>query len=98
MTIKSCEPVPNDISASIDRRNDANNEACALVKVQLAQAGAEFVGNVVGEVKYTISEYWVYMTAGSKRLQVRLDGYLPLDIEFAEHKDIDVPLERELPQ
>ena len=76
---------PTDLTASTQRRDDANGQACALVKVQLARPGAEFLGNVRGDTPYSNSVYMVYMMKGSKFLEVRLEGYLPVKINFTDY-------------
>lgn len=74
-----------DLTASTHSRLDNNGIPCALIKVQLARKDAGFEGNVVGSVEYKISEYYVYMASGSKRMTVKLEGYLPLEINFADY-------------
>ena len=85
LTVESFTPKSNDLSARTESRLDNNGTPCALVKVQLASSGALFEGNVMGTVEYKTSEYWVYMPQGSKRLTVKLEGYLPLAVEFADY-------------
>ncbi len=85
LKIKSFSLDANDITASSQQRLDGNGEPCALVKVQLAVQGATFSGNTVGNVGYDNGEYLVYMTEGSKNLQVKHFSYLPVDINFAEY-------------
>lgn len=82
LSVKSFVEKSNDISARTYMRQDNNGTPCALVKVQLASGNAVFEGPVVGTVEYKTSEYWVYMPKGSKRLTVKLEGYLPLPVEF----------------
>lgn len=84
LSVKSFSESSKDLTARTKARFDHNGNACALVKVQLAAAGAVFSGNVMGDVEYTTSEYHVYMTQGSKRLTVRLEGYLPLEVIFED--------------
>ena len=88
ITVKSFALDPTDLTASTHRRNDLNGDACALVKVQLAKPGAQFYGNVMGDSSYEMSVYMVYMTKGSKMLEVRLEGYLPIRVNF---NDWDIP-------
>ena len=82
LTVKSFSESGSDLSARTYSRMDNNDVPCALVKVRLASAGAVFEGSVMGSVEYKTSEYWVYMPKGSKRLTVKLEGYLPLPVEF----------------
>ncbi len=85
LTVKNFALDPTDLTASTQRRNDNNGQACALIKVQLARPGAEFLGNVMGDTPYSKSEYFVYMMKGSKMLQVKLDGYLPIRVNFTDY-------------
>ncbi|MBO4464090.1 MAG: PEGA domain-containing protein [Prevotella sp.] len=86
LKVESFAAKPNDLTARTQARQDVNGVDCALVKVQLAASGATFNGNVVGDVKYNTSEYWVYMAQGSKRLSIRLEGYLPLEVNFEDYE------------
>jgi formylglycine-generating enzyme required for sulfatase activity len=82
MTVKSFTEKTSDLSASTQIRKDNNGTPCALVKVQLATAGAQFEPNVIGDVSYHINEYWVYLPAGSKHLKVMHPNFLSLDVVF----------------
>ncbi|MGM9799922.1 MAG: SUMF1/EgtB/PvdO family nonheme iron enzyme [Muribaculaceae bacterium] len=85
MIIRSLEAKPFDASASVHRRLDLNKQPCALVKVQLAAPGAAFEGNVIGEVEYKVSEYWVYMSRDTKRIAIKCPNYLPVMVEFSDY-------------
>ena len=85
LSVKSFREFTNDLSARTKPRQDNNGDDCALVKVQLAASNATFSGNVMGEVAFSNNEYWVYMTAGSKRLKVNHPSYLPLEVSFADY-------------
>ena len=84
LSVKSFEVKTTDLAARTQSRKDNNGNDCALVKVQLAASGAKFEGNVVGDVKYDTSEYWLYMPQGSKRMTIKLEGYLPLEVSFED--------------
>ncbi len=84
LTVKSFALAEGDLTASTHRRNDANGQACALVKVLLARPGATFLGNVMGDTPYSQSEYYVYMMKGAYKLQVKLDGYIPVIVNFKD--------------
>lgn len=84
LTIKEMKAT-NDLSASTYERKDLNKNSCALVKVQLAAYGAQFEGNVIGDVAYKTGEYWVYMTEGSRELRIKHPNYLPLHVNFADY-------------
>ena len=85
LTVKRMEVAPMDLSASTQPRNDRNGNACALVKVQLATAGASFEGNVIGDAEFKKGEYWVYMSEGSYMLNVKHASFLPLFVNFRDY-------------
>ncbi len=85
LIVESFELAPNDLTASTQRRNDLNGDACALIKVQLTKPGAVFQGNVMGDTPYSNSVYWVYMTKGSKMLEVQLEGFIPVKVNFLDY-------------
>lgn len=85
MSVKSFEEKTYDLSASTQPRLDGNDVPCALVKVQMAAAGAEFSGNVVGDCAFKLNEYRVYMAKGSKRMTIYHQNYLPLEVTFADY-------------
>lgn len=62
---------------------DANDDPCALVKVSIADEGAEFEGDVVQQISHK-GEWWVYMTEGSEYIEIKTSDYLPLTYEFKE--------------
>lgn len=66
------------------QRLDFNNEICALVKVLLPMDGVKFEGNVVGEPVFKTSEYWVYLTPGTKMLNIKAPGHYPVMADFRE--------------
>lgn len=53
------------------QRKDNNGEVCALVKVIIPTAQATFEGNLIGRSDYKTSEYWCYLSPGSKQLKVK---------------------------
>ena len=85
LNVESFVAKTNDITARTQPRQDINGNDCDLVKVQLAAPNAVFEGNVIGDVAYNTSEYLVYMAQGSKKLTVKLEGYLPLEVGFSEY-------------
>ena len=85
LTVKNFCEASHDLAARTQSRKDINGNYCALVKVQLVDRGAEFGGNVVGDVSFYRNEYWVYMAQGSKRVKVFTQDYLPLEVNFSEY-------------
>ena len=85
LTVKSMTAAPTDISASQYERKDLNKKACALVKVLLAVPGVQFEGNVLPPVEFKTSEYWVYLTDGSKELRIKCPGYISQHVVFKDY-------------
>lgn len=83
--VKKFEPKEKDQTAVLNPRKDINGVECGLVKVQLKEAGAEFEGNVMGNVQFTGKEYLVYLPNGTKRLGIKHPDYLPTTIVFADY-------------
>ena len=86
LNVESFVVKTNDITARTQPRQDINGNDCALIKVQLAASNAVFEGNVIGSVAYNTSEYLVYMAQGSKKLTVKVKGYLPLEVSFQDYE------------
>ncbi|MCM1020945.1 MAG: hypothetical protein NC343_00450 [Muribaculum sp.] len=84
LEVKEMRSTMDPMTVEMQRR-DLNNEICALVKVQLPVAGAGFEGNIIGDTPYKINEYWVYLTPGTKFLQVKCPGNYPLRIDFRNY-------------
>lgn len=72
------EQAVTDITARTSAVKDLNGKICALVKVSLPVERCEFSGNIIGSPEFHASEYWVYMTPGSKQLQIRCPGHKTL--------------------
>lgn len=89
VTIEECILDEMDFTAaSFDGRREespGSGNYCALVKVQLVAGGATFDGNVVGDVECLLSEYRVYLKAGSSMLTVNIPGYAPCEIDFTKY-------------
>lgn len=83
--VKKFEPMEKDQTAALSPRKDINGTVCGLVKVALKEPGAEFEGNVMGDVQFTGSEYLVYLPNGTKRLGIKHPDYLPTTIVFADY-------------
>ena len=84
LTVQSFQLKTTDIDAKVNPVYDLNGNACALVKVAIIGNDVKFEGNIVS-VKPGQGEYLVYMPAGSRRLKVISQGYLPLSVEFSEY-------------
>ena len=83
--VKKFEQSEKDETAVLTPREDFNGVACGLVKVALKEDGAEFEGNIVGNVQFTGAEYLVYLANGTKRLGIKHPDYLPTTIIFGDY-------------
>ena len=66
------------------QRKDNNGEVCALVKVIIPSAQATFEGNLIGRSDYKTSEYWCYLSPGSKQLKVKYPNCEPLMVDITD--------------
>ena len=85
LTVEGMTASPMDLSASQYERKDLVGQNCGLVKVQLADEGAKFEGNVLGKVEYKTGEYWAYMTQGAYMLRIKHPKFVPLDVNFRDY-------------
>lgn len=87
LSVESFEIDSYDTSASVSKtfRTDLNDEPCGLIKVFISENNAVFNGDIVGDIVHTINQYWVYMVPGSKRLQINVSGYAPLNVDFKDY-------------
>lgn len=84
-TVRSMNHRQTDLSARSHVRNDQNGEPCALVRVELPLDDVVFDGNIVGSVERYVNEYWVYMTAGSKKLEIKHPKCYTLEVLFPDY-------------
>ena len=74
----------SDITARSKPRQH-EGKYCAFIKVLLASSKATFDGLIVGDVTYKNSEYSVYIHPESKRIVIKMEGFLPLEIKFKDY-------------
>lgn len=79
------EAKPMDLTASTHMRRDFNEQPCALVKVGLRAKDASFEGNIIGDTEMHTNEYWVYMTGGSKMLNIKHISAPSLLVRFSDY-------------
>ena len=82
MQVESFSIAPFDISASKFVRKDGNGEDGGLIKVLLPMNDVKFEGNIILPIEKKTSEYWVYMTEGSKELRISIPGHAPILVDF----------------
>lgn len=66
------------------QQRDLNGDICALVKVQLPTPGCKFEGNVIAS-RFEVSEYWVYLSGGSRYLNIKCPGHPTLFVDFSQY-------------
>lgn len=86
MSVKSFEYLDTDLTARTNPKFDINDNPAAVIRVGIALQGVEFEGNVLGEPVYKKGEYLVYMSAGSRKLTVRHQNFVPLEVTFADYE------------
>ena len=89
--VVSFEQVPTDLSARVGTtvRVDGEGKKCALLKVYVPDRIAKARGNTVGDIISEGMEKWVYLTDGSKEVELVFDQHYPLHIKFI---DFDYPV------
>ena len=87
LSVEKFGQLDTDISARLNQREDLNGEKCALIKVLLPIEGCKFEGSI-GDSKFDVNEYWVYVSPGTKRLKIKCPGFETLDVDFATYSDI----------
>ena len=85
LSVESFSLAATDISAQTQPRKDLNDAPCALVKVQFVGDILNVKGNVILPLLKEDYETWVYLTHGSRQMQVTAKNYLPLMIKFADY-------------
>jgi hypothetical protein len=71
---------PSDLAARKFEKKDANDRACAIIKVQTDAEGLKFESNIgIADLVVKTGEYWVYVSQGEKRLRILKEGFLPLE-------------------
>lgn len=73
-----------DLSAGTYGRKNNANENCALIKVHLPFEGVNYIGDVVGDPLFKTNEYWVYVSPGSKEMEIHYPNYKPAKIKFKD--------------
>lgn len=85
MKVESMALVPMDMSAAVNQRKDLNGKVCALIKVSMTVSNATFGGSIIGDIQRDGSDYWVYVTPGTKMLQIKHPNYKSLMVMFPDY-------------
>lgn len=89
--VKSIEVLQNDLTARTKPRQDLNGDNCALLKVVIPLNDLVFNGSKIRDVEHSAGIYYVYVPAGTKRLEVQHNQYYPAFITFS---DFDIKIEK----
>lgn len=86
LTVENFELLPTDLTAKIADKKDLNGDVSAMVKIFVAQPSISVPEAMrLGEIESPApSEFWVFVPAGSRRIQINAAGYLPLRFAFPE--------------
>ncbi len=73
----SCTLLPDDSSAVMYPRMDADGRQCAIIKVKTGLKGIEFEANsgITGDIEYKSDEYWLYVSPDEKLLDISRGGF-----------------------
>lgn len=76
--VRSFTLAETDVSALRYERQDANDEACAIIKVRTDLRGLAFDAgkNLVGDIELKSGEYWLYVSPGENRITIYKDGFI----------------------
>lgn len=75
-----------DVLSGPKMRRDANDVACALIRVYMPEDKGAFEGDVVGDVRYEAGEYLVYFSpTTAKKIRVKYAGCNPIIVTFADY-------------
>ena len=86
LTVKSFGLRPQDARASTNARDDGKGNKCAIVRVGVVGVGDLVFPDAVGEVKYDLNEYEVYVPAGLKKFRYKNKaGNIQGTIDFEDH-------------
>ena len=82
LVVKNMVADASDISASVKRRMDSNNDPCALVKIQVVDKVVAVEGTpLIGELQRMGSTTWAYVPHGTKKLTVLFEEHDPVTIQ-----------------
>ncbi len=80
--VQSFRIVSNDLSARTNPKKDVNDEFCALIKISTDLSGLKFYSNQLENVDKKQYEYWLYVSPGTKYLEISKQGFIKLPYEI----------------
>ncbi|HZK08409.1 MAG TPA: PEGA domain-containing protein [Bacteroidales bacterium] len=87
--VRSFTLAETDLSALRYERKDANDEACAIIKVRTDLRDLAFDAGkyLVGDIQLKSGEFWLYVSPGEKRITIYKDGFI------TKHIPLNLPVE-----
>lgn len=74
----------NDKTAENSPRQDYEGDYCALLKIEAPGIdGLVFKGTIVGDIEHKSGVYYVYVSAGTKKINFQHSRFLPGTIDFS---------------
>ena len=75
ISVKSFQPLPNDLTARVDAVTNDNGQTCALVKIVTTERGFEFDPDGLGMCgsvdESHAGEVWIWLSPGARRITIR---------------------------
>lgn len=88
--VVSFDIAPNDLSARTNPRPDRNGRLCALIKVYCPDRITALRGNYIGDPIDYGMEKWIYVTDGSKEIEILFEKHYPLHFKFDDMNYVTV--------
>lgn len=85
LKVATFSPSPFDLSASTNQKLDNNGIPCALIKIPISDRikNVSFEGNIIEQINDG-SEILAYITAGTKQIIIKSEGFPPLRLVFSD--------------
>lgn len=74
-----------DLTARTNKRIDNNGTACAVLKIFVPDKITKVEGNIIGPIESDGIQKLVYVTAGSKQINLLFENHYPLRIVFDDY-------------
>ncbi len=84
ISVSKFEPL-SDVQYGSMLRPDLNGIDAALIKVQCPVEGVFFDGSLIGDPQFRTSEYWVWLEAGQRMMDMAVPGYKKIRIFFDDY-------------
>ena len=89
-SILSCSVLEQDKTAIESAVYDLNNDITAAVILTIdSSQDIKVIGNIVRQVRVGKNKYIVYITDGTRKINIYSTGYLPLELDFSTYKGMN---------